>query len=107
MTTQKNTKAIITGETILPNNNPNLNQIKFRGVKIDELTIPKIKNINDNITDQVLNSSPFIIGYNATAKKNIKNTIPKLLFEEIFIFLSIIKFYIIVIFFKSMSKFQI
>ena len=54
VTTQKKTKAIIIGEINLASNIPNLNQIKFNGVKIDEFINPKIKKINDKIKDQSL-----------------------------------------------------
>ena len=37
------------GETILPSNMPNLNQSKFKGVRIDELISPRIKKINEII----------------------------------------------------------
>ena len=37
------------GETILPSNIPNLNHSKFNGVRIDELTNPKIKKTNEMI----------------------------------------------------------
>ena len=59
------------GDTNLPNNIPNLNQILFNGLKIDELNIPKIKKIIDRIIDQVLILPSLSNGYKETSKKNI------------------------------------
>ncbi len=47
------------GETILPRNNPNLNQILFSGVRILEFNIPKNKNIIAIINDQNLRLPSF------------------------------------------------
>jgi hypothetical protein len=69
------------GDTNLPNNIPNLNQILFNGLKIDELNIPKIKKIIDRIIDQVLILPSLSNGYKETIKKNIEKTNPKLLLE--------------------------
>ena len=85
--TKKNIKLIIIGEIIFPNNIPNLNQILLNGVKIAEFKIPNIKKIIEIINDQYLISNPFLIGQIAIIKKNIKKTIPKLLFELILILL--------------------
>ena len=98
VTTKKKTKAIITGETNLPSNIPNLNHSKFNGVRIDELNSPKIKKANEVIRAHSLYSWLLIRGYKEIAKKNIKKTIPKLLLEEILIFLLIIKMFIFYIF---------
>ena len=73
------------GEIKLPKNIPNLNQILFRGVRIFEFNIPKIKKINEIIIDQILSSFPFKIGHNPMSKNTIKKTTPKLLFDPIFI----------------------
>ena len=56
VTTKKNINPIITGDTILPNNNPNLNQSLFKGDKALEFINPKIKKIIAIIKDQTLNS---------------------------------------------------
>ena len=61
-----------TGETILPNNIPNLNHILFNGDKIDELNKPKIKKTIDRIIDQVLIFSLLNNGNIPTSKKKQK-----------------------------------
>tara|TARA_B110000858_G_C17392093_1_gene288623 strand:+ start:161 stop:439 length:279 start_codon:yes stop_codon:yes gene_type:complete len=84
------------GEIILPRSIPNLNQSLFKGDKIDEFNKPKIKKVIEIINDQILKSPLLNIGYIETIRNTIKKTIPKLLFDDIFIFLSIIfKTYII------------
>ncbi len=85
VTTKKNINPIINGEIIFPKNNPNLNQILFRGVKILEYTNPKNKKNKDTIKDQNLGSSLLINGYRPISKKTTKKTIPKLLLELILI----------------------
>ena len=85
VTTTKKTIAITIGEIIFPNKIPNLNQSIFKGVRILEFIIPKIKKIKEIIKDHNLKSCPFNIGYNAIIKKTIKKTIPKLLFDPILI----------------------
>ena len=62
VTTKKKIIPIITGDTILPNNSPNLDQSLFKGVKTLELINPKIKKIIAIIKDQILNSSLLING---------------------------------------------
>ena len=74
------------GEIILLNKFPNLNQALFNGVKIFELDSPKIRKITAIIKDQILIFSSLNNGKIDTIKKNKKKTIPKLLFELIFIF---------------------
>ena len=54
VTTKKNITLITIGETMLPSNNPNLNQILFKGVRIFEFNKPKVKNIIATINDQNL-----------------------------------------------------
>ena len=71
---------------MLPKKIPNLNHILFNGDKRDEFNIPKIKKIKHKIRDHILRPPSFNNGNVATIKKNIKKTIPKLLFELIFIF---------------------
>ena len=85
VTTKKNIIPIIIGDTILPNNNPNLNQSLFKGDKSDEFNKPRIKNISEIINDQTLKSPPLNIGYSEIIKKTTKKTNPKLLLELIFI----------------------
>ena len=85
VTTKKNIIPIINGEIIFPKNNPNLNQILFKGVRILELINPKIKNNNEIIKDHILKSPLLIIGYKAIIKKTIQKTTPKLLLELILI----------------------
>ena len=53
---------ITIGETMVPRNNPNLNQILFKGVRIFEFSIPKAKNIIEIISDQCLRFPPFSNG---------------------------------------------
>lgn len=76
---------IIIGEIIFPKKIPNLNQSLFNGVKIIEFKSPKIKNIKEIITDHNLKPKSLINGYKPISKKNMKNTIPKLLLELNFI----------------------
>ena len=78
------------GDTTLPNKIPNLNQILFNGYKIDEFNRPKIKKIIAIITAQILISSFLSNGNIDIIKKNKKKTTPKLLFDEILIFLELI-----------------
>ena len=85
VTTRKNIITITKGETILPNNKPNLNQILFNGYKIFEFNSPRIKNAYDKTRDHTLNSPLLINGYAAINKKTTKNIIPKLLLEPILI----------------------
>ena len=85
VTTKKNTIPITTGAIKFPKKIPNLNQTLFKGVRIFELSIPKIKKINDIIIDQILISFPLRAGHKPIAKKTTKKTIPKLRFEPIFI----------------------
>ena len=86
MTTPKKIIPIIIGDTKLPSKIPILNQILFKGVKIGEFNNPKIKKRTEIINDQILMFPSFNNGNNETIKKNVKKTIPKLLFELIFIF---------------------
>ena len=87
VTITKKTIPITIGETKLPNRIPNLNQILFNGVKIFEFISPKIKKNIAIIKDQIL-ISPFLNKGNIeTIRKNIKKTIPKLLFVPILMLL--------------------
>ena len=83
VTTRKNIIPITSGEIILPNNKPNLNQRMFSGDKILAFSKPNIKNINEMINDHSLIPSLLINGYKEINKKTKKNTIPKLLLELI------------------------
>ena len=85
-TTKKNIAPITTGETIFPKNNPNLNQRLFNGVSIFALAIPNIRKIIETANDHILIFPSLINGHKAIIKKNVKKTIPKLLFELILIF---------------------
>ena len=76
---------ITIGDTRLPSKIPNLNQALLKGVRILEFNIPKIKKINEIAIDQILSSFPFKIGHNPISKNTTKKTIPKLLFDPIFI----------------------
>ena len=62
-----------------------MNHILFKGARIEEFNRPKIKKVTDKIIDQILILSPFKSGYKEMIRKNKKNTIPKFLFELIFI----------------------
>ena len=85
VTTKKNIIPITTGAIKFPKKIPNLNQTLFKGVRIFELNIPKIKKINDIIIDQILISLPLRVGHKPIAKKTTKKTIPELRLEPIFI----------------------
>ena len=87
VTTAKKTIPITIGETKLPNRIPNLNQVLFNGVRIFEFINPKTKKNIAIIKDQILIFSSLNKGNIETIKKNRKKTIPKLLFDPIFILL--------------------
>ena len=89
----KKTIPITIGAIKLPNKIPNLNQILFKGFKIDEFNNPKIKKIIAGINAQILIFPSLNNGYNEMIKKNIKKTIPKLLLEDIFILSLFINYY--------------
>ena len=84
--TKKNTKHIITGEIILPNKIPNLNQILFNGVSNLEFISPNARKIREIAKHQSLISFLFNNGHKAINKKTIKKTIPKFLLVGNFIF---------------------
>ena len=86
VTTKKKTIPITIGETMEPNKIPNLNHSLFSGVNNLELRMPREKKIIDKANDHILISSPDFKGHKATIKNTTKNTNPKLLFDEIFIF---------------------
>ena len=73
------------GETIVPKKIPSLNQSLLNGANNLELRIPKIKKTIDKANDHNLIFSSYFKGHKATIKNTIKNTNPKLLFDEIFI----------------------
>ena len=83
VTIKKNIITIITSENTFPRRIPNLNQSLLSGFKNLEFTKPRSKKINDITKDHSLNSPPLIRGWVAITKKTTKNTIPKLLLEEI------------------------
>ena len=62
VTTKKNIRLITIGEIIFPKNTPNLNQAWFKGVKILELTNPRIKKINEIINDHIIKLPSLTIG---------------------------------------------
>ena len=76
---------ITIGEIIFPNNNPNLNQTLFNGLNIIGFIKLIKKNMAASKIAQILIDSLEKIGQSEIIKKNIENTIPKLLFELIFI----------------------
>ncbi len=78
------------GDIKFPNKIPNLNQILFKGDNTDEFNRPKIKKIIATTAAQILIFSSLNNGNIDTIKKNIKKTTPKLLFDEILIFLELI-----------------
>jgi hypothetical protein len=85
VTTTKNITPITNGEIIFPKKIPNLNHNLFNGDNNFELINPNIKKKNDRISDQYLISLFSNKGYREIIKKKIKNTIPKLLFELLFL----------------------
>jgi len=78
------------GDIKFPNKIPNLNQILFKGDNTDEFNRPKIKKIIATTAAQILIFPSLNNGKIDTIKKNIKKTTPKLLFDEILIFLELI-----------------
>ncbi len=84
VTTIKKTIPITIGDIIVPNKIPNLNQILFKGVKIEEFNKPKIKKITARIIVKIFILSSLNKGNNEIIKKNMKKTSPKLLLEDIF-----------------------
>ena len=83
VTTIKNIIIITIGEIIFPKNIPNLNQTILSGDNIFEFNSPKNKKTIEIAINHILISPLLMIGYRPNIKKNIKNTIPKLLFEPI------------------------
>jgi|TARA_B100002003_G_scaffold169784_1_gene157750 hypothetical protein len=75
------------GETITPKKNPNLSHSLLSGVKNLEFKTPKNKKIKEAIRAQYTISPCDIRGHNDIVKKIMKNKIPKLLFDESFVFL--------------------
>jgi hypothetical protein len=78
---------ITIGETIAPKKIPNLIHSLLSGVKNLEFKTPKTKKIKDAIRAQYIISPRDIKGHNDVIKKTMKNKIPKLLFDEIFVLL--------------------
>ena len=98
VTTAKKTIPITIGEIKLPSKIPNLNQTLLSGDKMLELNKPNNKKIIETIIDQVLKSSSLSNGYKEINKNKIPKTIPKLLLDEILIF---VEFIILKFFHKS------
>ena len=69
------------GDTKFPKSFPKLIHTLFKGVRIFALNIPKIKNIKDIITDQILILSELIIGHKPIMIKTKKKSKPKLRLE--------------------------
>ena len=90
VTTKKYTIPITIGETMKPKKIPNLNHSLFSGVNNLELRTPKIKKIIDKASDHNLISDSYFKGYKAIIKSTTKNTNPKFLFDEIFIFETVV-----------------
>ena len=78
---------MIKGDIIFPKNIPNLNHSLFKGVRILEFKIPKMRKTKEIINDHILISALLNKGYKAMIKKNTKKTIPKLLFDPVLILL--------------------
>ena len=94
VTMAKKTIPITIGDTKLPNKIPNLNQILFKGLKIDEFNRPNIKKIIASIIAQILILPSSNNGNNEIIRKNAEKTNPKLLLEPIsisFLFILILK----------------
>ncbi len=73
--------SITIGEITFPNNSPNFNQIKFKGVKNFEFNSPRNKKIIEIGIGHILGICPWRIGHNDINKKTTKKSIPKLLLE--------------------------
>ena len=84
VTTTKNTIPNTMGGTIEPKRIPNLDHSLFSGFKIFEFRIPKHKKIRDKARAHNFKSPWDIKGHNDIIKKTIKNSKPKLLFDDIF-----------------------
>ena len=80
----KKTKNITNGAIILPRNSPNFTQPLFKGAKIFELNIPRIKKASDIVKAHNLTASELRRGQIAIIKKTIKNNSPKLLLLAFF-----------------------
>ena len=81
VTTPKKIMPITIGDTKLPKSFPKLIHTLFKGVRIFELNIPKIKKIKDITTDQILILSELIIGHKPIIINTKKKSKPKLRFE--------------------------
>ena len=79
-----------------PKKIPNLNHNLLRGLNNFEFIIPNNKKISDKTRDHILIGSWSFKGQSDIIRKTKKNKKPKVLFDEIFMFLfwSIIKTYI-------------
>jgi len=75
---------------MLPSKAPNLNQILFKGYRIDEFNKPKIKKIIAVTIAQILILPLLNNGNKDMIIKNTKKTNPKFLFDEILIFFKFI-----------------
>ena len=100
----KKTIPITIGDTKLPNTIPNLNQILFKGLKIDEFNRPNIKKIIARIIAQILILPSSNNGNNEIIKKNAEKTNTKLLLEPISILCLFIYLMLLLVFFKTINK---
>ena len=80
----KKTKNITNGAIILPRSSPNFTQPLFKGAKIFEFNIPRIKKASDIVKAHNLTASELRRGQIAIIKKTIKNNSPKLLLRAFF-----------------------
>jgi len=85
VTTKKKTIPTNIGAIKDPKTNPNLNHILFKGLNNFEFITPKIKKTIEIKIAQIKIAFPDINGHKPKIKKTTENTIPKLLFELIFI----------------------
>jgi hypothetical protein len=104
VTMAKKTIPITIGDTKLPNKIPNLNQILFKGLKIDEFNRPNIKKIIARIIAQILILPSSNNGNNEIIKKNAEKTNPKFLLEPISILCLFIYLMLLLVFFKTINK---
>ena len=87
--TRKKINPITIGAIKFPRKIPNLNHNLFKGESILESSKPKTRKTIDIIKDQILSSSPLRIGQIEINKNTTKKTIPKLLFDDVFMFINL------------------
>lgn len=89
VTIKKKIIPITSGEIILDNKIPNLNQIMFKGFNNFDFNAPSNKKISDMMIAQILILPLSSNGQKPIIKKTIKNTIPKFLVDGSLIFFCI------------------